>query len=173
MNRAWIAACAALLLAAPAAQAGVGQGDIEAGVSLSLISQEIETEGAPAQKSDTGLISFSGGYFYSDQIQFKVALNMIITSDGTGGKTTGGSLNPGADYLFVSEGSDLVPFAGASYGLAIGDLDQSDFLEFHGGVKYFFRENTSLEVKLARHEPMDSDFDVGHTDLTVGLNFYF
>lgn len=168
MKRAWIAACAALLLAAPAAYAGVSQGDMEAGVSVSLTSTEIETEGAPTQKNDSGLISVSGGYFYTDMIQFRVALNLNVTE-----AATSGSLNPGADFLFAQEGSDMVPFVGASYGLAMGDLDDTDFLEFHGGVKYFFRENASVEAKLARFEPMDSDFDYGHTDLTVGLNFYF
>jgi hypothetical protein len=168
MKRAWIAASAALLLAAPAAYAGVGQGDIEAGISISLNSTEVETDGAPAQKFDSGLVSVSGGYFYTDMIQFKVALNMNVTSDDTSG-----SLNPGADFLFTQAGSDMVPFAGASYGLAIGDTTDTDFLEFHGGLKYFFRERTSVEFKLARFEPMDSDFDFGHTDLTVGLNVYF
>ena len=168
MNRAWIAACAALLLAAPAAYAGVSQGDIEAGISVSLNKQEIETDGAPTQKTDFGLINVSGGYFYTDMIQFKLALNMIVTSDATTG-----SINPGADFLFSQGGSDLVPFAGASYGLAVGDLTETDFLELHGGVKYFFRENTSVEFKLARHEPMDRDVDAGHTDLSVGVNVYF
>lgn len=168
MKRAWTAACAALLLAAPAAQAGVGQGDIEAGVSVSLNSTEVEVDGAPTTKSDSGTISLSGGYFFTDMVQFKVALNMTVTTD-----ITTGTLSPGADFLFAQGDSPMVPFAGASYGLAIGDLDETDFLEFHGGVKYFIRERTSVEFRLARFEPMDSAFDYGHTDLTVGVNVYF
>ena len=169
MNRAWIAASAALLLAAPAAQAGgVGQGDIEAGVSVSLTSSETEVDGGPTTKNDSGTVSVSGGYFYSDMVQFKVALFMSVTTD-----VTTGSINPGADFLFANGDKPLVPFAGVSYGLAVGDITDTDFLEVHGGVKYFFRERTSVEAKLARFEPMDSAYDVGHTDLTVGLNFYF
>lgn len=163
-----MAACSAWLLAAPVAQAGVGQGDIEAGVSISITKQEIEIDGGGTTKTDFGTINVSGGYFYSDMLEFKGAVNMTVTSD-----FTFGTLNPGADFLFTQSGSQMVPFAGASYGLAFGDLDQTDFLEFHGGIKYFFRENASVEAKLARFEPIDSDFDVGRTDLTVGLNLYY
>lgn len=171
MKRAWIAASAALLLAAPMAQAGVGQGDIEAGISISLTSSETETDdgfgGTTTTKSDFGNVSFSGGYFYTDMIEFKLAVNMIVTTD-----FTAGTINPGADFLFATK-ETLVPFAGASYGLAVGDLDDTDFLEFHGGVKYFFRERMSVEARLARFEPLDSDYDVGHTDLTAGFNVYY
>jgi hypothetical protein len=170
MNRVWIAAGAALLLAAPGAQAGVGQGDVEIGASISLTSQERELDtgfGTSTTKSDSGNVSLSGGYFYTDMIEFKLALNMSVSTD-----VTTGSINPGADFLFAG-GSDLVPFAGASYGLAVGDITDTDFLEFHGGFKYFFRERASFEVKLARFEAMDSDVEAGHTDLSAGLNFYF
>jgi hypothetical protein len=168
MKRAWTAACAALLLAAPAAQAGVGQGDIEAGVSISLTSTEIEPETGPSTKSDSGTVNLSGGYFFSDMIQFKLGLNMTVTTDATFG-----SINPGADFLFSQGDSPMVPYVGASYGLAVGDLTETDFLEFHGGIKYFFRENASFELELSRSEPMDSDVDAGHTDLSVGVNVYF
>jgi len=167
MNRPWMAVAAAVLLAAPAAYADVGQGDIEVGASISLVNSEMESGGVTT-KQDFGLVSASGGYFYTDMIEFKLALNMVVTTD-----VTFGSINPGADFLFGQGDSPVVPFAGASYGLAVGDLDETDFLEFHGGVKYFFRESMSVEVKLARSEPMDSDFDVGHTDLTAGFNVYF
>jgi len=166
MSKPWIAVSAALLLAAPGAHAGVGQGDIEAGASISLTNSE-QTVAGTTTKSDFGTVNVSGGYFFSDMIEFKLALNMSVSTD-----ITTGTINPGADFVFAGDGT-LVPFAGASYGLAVGYLDDTDFLEFHGGIKYFFRENTSLEVKLARFEPMDSDFDVGHTDLSAGFNVYF
>jgi len=172
MNRPWIAVSAILLLAAPGAYAGVGQGDIEVGASISLTSQEQETDdgfgGTTTTKTDYGSVSANGGYFFTDMIEFKLALFMLVSTD-----ITTGSINPGADFLFAPKGTTLVPFAGASYGLAVGDLDDTDFLEFHGGLKYFIRERTSLEAKLARFEAIDSDFDVGHTDLTVGFNVYF
>lgn len=169
MKKAWTAACAALLLAAPAAQAGVGQGDIEAGVSVSLTSTETETDGGgPATKTDYGLVSLSGGYFYSDMIQFKLALIMTVTTD-----STSGSINPGVDFLFAQGDAPMVPFVGASYGLAVGDITDTDFLDVHGGIKYFFKERASLELKLARYQAIDSDFDASHTDLTAGINIYF
>ena len=156
-----------MLLAAPAASADVGQGDKEVGASISLVNSEQES-GGTTTKQDYGLVSASGGYFYTDMIEFKVAVTLVVTSD-----LTFGTINPGADFVFGQGDSPVVPFAGASYGLAVGDLDDTDFLEFHGGVKYFFRERMSVEAKLSRSEPMDSDFDVGHTDLTAGFNVYF
>jgi hypothetical protein len=167
MKRAWTAACAALLLAAPAAQADVGQGDIEAGISVSLNSTEVEPEVGPSTKTDYGLISLSGGYFYSDMIQFKLALNMIVSD------TTSGSINPGVDFLFSQAGSPMVPFVGASYGLAVGDVTDTDFLDLHGGIKYFFKERASVEFKLAHYLALDSNVDGSHTDLTAGINIYF
>lgn len=172
MNRVWMAAGAALLLAAPGARAGVGQGDIEAGVSISLTNQEQELDdgfgGTTTTKSDFGTVSLSGGYFYTDMIEFKLALNMTVSSD-----SNFGSINPGADFLFATGNNPMVPFVGASYGLAVGDITDTDFLEVHGGIKYFFRERASVEVKLARFEALDSDFQGSHTDLTAGFNFYF
>lgn len=168
MSKSWWAASAALLLAAPTAQAGVGQGDIEVGVSVSLAYTEIEFEGGGTQDQDSGSLSASGGYFFSDMIEFKGALTYVLSGD-----TAGGSINPGVDFFFPTTDSKVVPFAGASYGLALGDFDQSDFLEVHGGVKYFFRERTSVEARLSRSEPVDSDFDVGHTDLFAGINVYY
>jgi hypothetical protein len=168
MKSAWTAACAALLLAAPAAQAGVGQGDIEAGVSISLNSTEVEPETGPSTKTDYGLISLSGGYFYSDMIQFKLGLNMSVSTD-----STSGSINPGVDFLFSQADSPMVPFAGASYGLAVGDITDTDFLDLHGGIKYFFKERASVEFKLAHYLALDSNVDGSHTDLTAGINIYF
>ncbi|MGH8481447.1 MAG: hypothetical protein ACRES8_03195 [Nevskiaceae bacterium] len=168
MNRAWIAASAALLLAAPAAQAGVGEGDIEVGVSISLVYTEVEFEDGSTTDQDSGIISASGGYFLNDMIELKGALTLVVTSD-----VTAGSINPGVDFLFQGQGSTVVPFAGGSYGLAVGDFDDTDFFEVHGGIKYFFRERASVEVKLSRSEPVDSDFDVGHTDLFAGINVYY
>jgi hypothetical protein len=168
MNRAWTAAAAALLLAAPAAHAGVGQGDIEAGVSISLNSTEVEPEAGPSTKTDFGLISVSGGYFYSDKNQFKLALNMIVATD-----STSGSINPGVDLVFSQAGSPMVPFVGAGFGFAVGAITETDFLDLHGGIKYFFKERASVELKLARYQAVDSDVEASHTDLTAGINIYF
>jgi hypothetical protein len=167
MKSAWTAACAALLLAAPAAQADVGQGDIEAGISVSLNSTEVEPETGPSTKTDYGLISVSGGYFYSDMIQFRLGLSMIVSD------TTSGSINPGVDFLFSQADSPMVPFVGASYGLAVGDITDTDFLDVHGGIKYFFKERASIEFKLAHYQALDSNVDGSHTDLTAGINIYF
>ena len=125
MKRAWIAACAAGLLAAPLAHAGVGQGDIEVGVSVSLVYTEIEFEDGTTTDQDSGIISASGGYFLNDMVELKGALSLVVTSDATTG-----SINPGVDFLFPTA-SALVPFAGASYGLAVGDFTDTDFFEVH------------------------------------------
>lgn len=170
MRKPWIAAAAAVLLAAPSVQADVGQGDIEAGLTVSLTSSEQEVDtgfGTTTTDNDYGNISVSGGYFYSDNLQFKLALNLLITTD-----FTFGTLNPGADYLFeVARDGAIVPFAGGSFGLGIAD-SETDYLEGHGGIKYFFRDNASVEASLGYSMPTDSAFD-DTIDLAVGINVYF
>lgn len=165
MNKPWIAAIAALLLA-PGAYAGVGQGDIEAGISVSLTSTSIDLgSGLGKQDSDSGDVQLSGGYFVNDMIEVKAALAMSVSTDFTSGE-----FKPGADFLFAGKEA-LVPFAGAAYALGIADT-KTDYIDLHGGVKYFFRENTSIEGKLQYLMATDSAYsDV--TELTVGLNIYF
>jgi hypothetical protein len=166
MNKPWIAISAAMLLAAPGAYgAGVGEGDFEAGLSISLNSTEVESGGTTTE-SDFGQIEVSGGMFFTDQLEAKVGLSAVVTTDASFG-----TLKPGVDYLFNSGGGDLVPFAGAA--LALGMFDtETDYLDVHGGMKYFFRERTSVEGRLTLQQPTDSDYDT-IVDLFFGLNVYF
>ncbi|MGH8442151.1 MAG: hypothetical protein ACRETF_04520 [Nevskiaceae bacterium] len=167
MHKPWIALTAALLLASPGVYAaGIGKGDFEAGLSISISQTEIDIEGFGTTDSDTGIIELSGGYFFSDQLQFLLSLSEVISSD-----FTYGTLAPGVDWMFVTGGSTVVPFAGAAFALGLQD-NPTDYLEVHGGVKYFFREDTSVEARLSYASPTDSAFDA-YTDLTVGINIYF
>lgn len=168
MNKPWIAVSAAVLVASPGAYAagGVGEGDIEAGISVSLASTEIES-GGTTEDSDVGLIELSGGMFFTDQIEAKVGLSAVVTTD-----VTSGTLKLGADYLFTGpNATEIVPFAGGAFGLGMFDTE-TDYLDIHGGIKYFFRERTSVEAKLSFLSPTDSAYDSA-TDLTVGINIYF
>ena len=166
MHKPWIALTAALLLTSPGAYAaGVGKGDFEAGLSISLNTTETDSEVIGTTETDSGIIELSGGYFFSDQLQFKLALSEVVSTD-----FTYGTLKPGADWLFVT-GRTFVPFAGGAFALGLQD-NPTDYLEVHGGVKYFFRENTSVEAKLSYLSPTDSAFGA-ITDLTVGVNIYF
>ena len=165
MNKPWIAVSALALLASPGAwAAGVGEGDFEAGLSVTLSSTEIETQGSTTDQ-DSGLIEVSGGMFFTDQLEAKVALSASVQTDATYG-----TLKPGADYLFPT-GGDVVPFAGGAYALGMFD-NEGDFLDVHGGVKYFFRERTSVEARLSYQMALDTGFD-DIIDLFVGLNVYF
>jgi len=166
MNKPWIAVSAVLLLAAPVAYADVGQGDFEAGISVALTYTEVDVEGTTFDQ-DAGLVGLSGGYFITDQLEAKVSLLMIVTSD-----FTAGTVAPGVDYLFTGDNaSTVVPFAGAAFGLGVAD-NETDVIDIHGGVKYFFRENTSVDAKLTYSSPTDSAYS-STTDLTVGINIYF
>ena len=167
MNKPWIAVSAAVLLASPGAYAaGVGEGDFEAGISVSLAMTEIEFAGT-TQDSDFGIIELSGGRFFTDQLEAKVGLSATTTAD-----VTFGTLRLGADYLFSNKTpGDVVPFAGAGFALGMFDTE-TDYLDLHGGVKYFFRERTSLEARLGFQSPTDSASD-SITELLVGLNVYF
>lgn len=166
MNKPWIAVSAVALLASPGAYAasGVGEGDFEAGVSVTMVTVAIESDSGDFD-ADAGIVQLSGGKFFTDQLEAKAALSAILSPDDTLG-----TLLLGADYLFNS-GSNVVPFAGAAFGLGVFDTE-TDYLDVHGGVKYFFRERVSLEGKLSFLSPTDSAYDSA-IDLFAGLNFYF
>jgi len=169
MNKPWIAVSAAVLLASPGVYAaGVGEGDFEAGISVSLTKTEVDFGGAtPDQDQDFGLIELSGGRFFTDQLEAKAGLSATTTATDTFG-----TLRLGADYLFTNKTpGDVVPFAGAGFALGLFDTE-TDYLDLHGGIKYFFRERTSLEARLGFQSPTDSAYDA-ITELFVGLNVYF
>jgi hypothetical protein len=170
MNKPWIAVSAAVLLASPGAYAagagGIGEGDMEAGISVSLASTELDFAGSKTD-SDVGIIEIAGGKFFTDQLEAKVGLSAVMTTD-----SDAGTLKLGADYLFTGpSATEIVPFVGGAFGLGMFDTE-TDFLDVHGGIKYFFRERTSIEAKLSFLSPTDSAYDSA-TDLTVGINIYF
>lgn len=162
-----------LLLSAPMAQAGVGKGDLEAGVNVSITNTETTVSGTSTE-SDTGVVGGSIGYFFTDIFEAKAAISAIISSSG-GTKTTYGIFSPGLDAVFLGT-KKVAPFVGASYGLAFGDQlgpVDSDYFEGHAGVKFFIKERASLEAKLTKYEPTDSAATSGRLELAVGLNLYF
>lgn len=179
MNKPWCIAIAALAMAgAPPAFAGVGAGDIEAGlnVSLSHTKTSIDTSvGTVDSTSDSGNIGGNIGFFFTDMLEGKFAASGTQSSSG-GTKSTYGTINPGLDLVFLGKRGKVAPFVGASYALRWGDSlgpTDSDFYEGHAGVKFFIKEKASLEVKLARYEATDSLATSSHTELAVGLNVYF
>src|SRR5690349_21464747 len=110
MNKPWIAVSTLVLLASPGAYAaGVGEGDFEAGLSVTLSSTEVDVGGTTTD-SDFGLISLSGGMFFTDRLEAKVGLTGTVVSSA-GSSSTFGTLTPGVDYMFTNGGS-VVPFVG-------------------------------------------------------------
>jgi hypothetical protein len=190
MDKRWqVAVGSFLLVAAPCLQAaGIGKGDFEAGVSISISKGERNTDvevctgfGCTTTESsvDTeyGSVNASFGYFILDSLELKASVSQTVTAD-----MSNGVFGPGADFVWLSKTGDVAPFAGAAYGLAYGDLPtdpttgeevDSDFLDVHGGIKFFFRERAAFEVKLTRFQPLDSDAETGRTELAAGINIYF
>lgn len=158
---------AGLLLSAPAL-AGVGQGDFELGINVSVTKQEI-TIADTTTKSDFGNIGAGFGYFIDDMIELKGAVSMTVTDAGNFGV-----FSPGADFVFMGK-EKVAPFVGLAYGLAFGDSTgvDSDFIDLHGGVKFFISERASLELRLNRFDPTDSASPMGRTELTAGINIYY
>lgn len=167
----WIAALV-IASVAPSLQAGVGQGDFEAGLNIAITKTEITIStgaGDVTTKSDSGTVSVAFGYFVLDFLELKGAASSTITDD-----LTYGVLSPGADFVFLGRRS-VAPFVGLAYGLSFGDATgpvESDFVDLHGGLKFFLGERSSLEIKLTRLEPLDSAVSA-RTELAAGLNFYF
>lgn len=189
MSKRWAAALTAFALA-PAAYAGVGQGDFEAGISLSYSQYKTSIDqdngfGGTCTTDTTvksGSFGGNGGYFVTDMIEAKVAFTATRTgseTDGCGTSTstpssTLGVLSPGADFVFLGRRGKVSPFAGAAYGWSFGDTlgVDTDYVDVHAGAKFFISERASIEVKLTRFEPTDSAGD-GRTELAAGINVYF
>jgi hypothetical protein len=179
MNKTMCTCVAALaLLATPAAFAGVGAGDVEAGLNVSLVHTKTSIDtgaGTFDSTSDNGTIGGNVGYFITDMLEFKLAATGTVTSSA-GTKTTTGTINPGLDVVFLGTKGKVAPFIGASYAKSWGDTAgpvDTDYYDGHAGVKFFIKEKASLEVKLARYEATEDAAMTGHTDLSVGLNVYF
>lgn len=158
-------ACVAML-GAMNAQAELVKGDTEISGSLSLQETEIEV-GPFTTESETLFLLLSVGQMMTDNFQGILGLSMFGDSDNTSGQLT-----LGGDYLF-SPRSELIPYVGASYALAFGDQDDTDFLQLKGGVKTFISETTSVFAEYRRLEGIDSDFDITISTLAVGLSVKF
>jgi hypothetical protein len=185
MRKPWIAAFATVVVgAAPAVHAaGIGKGDFEAGLSISVgeTTTTVDTGGGDCETTiETGTIGGNVGYFITDIIELKAAASATQfgteTCGGTGNipSSTLGVFSPGADFVFLGTRGSVAPFVGAAYGISFGDtvgLD-TDYLDVHGGIKFFVAERASLEVKLTRFEPTESDAG-GRTELAAGINVYF
>lgn len=165
----------ALLLAAPMSQAGVGAGDLEAGISISIANTETSVSGSPSTKSDIGFLGGNIGYFFTDIFEAKASVSAVMSSSG-GTKTTSGIFSPGLDAVFFGS-KTVAPFVGVGYGLSFGDKPagspDSDFYEGHAGLKFFIKERASLEAKVTKYEPTDSAARTGRFELAVGINIYF
>lgn len=125
-------ACVALL-GAMNANAELVKGDLEVSGSLSFQ----QTEFGPFEQESTTLF-LSGGKMLTDN--FQGVLGLFVTGDDN---NTSGQITVGGDYLF-SPRSELIPYVGASYALAVGDNDDTDFLQLKGGIKTFISETTSV-----------------------------
>lgn len=170
-----------LMGVASLAQAGVGKGDLEAGVSLSISNTETTVSGSPSTESDTGFIGGNIGYFFTDIFEAKASLSAVISSftdpaTGATTKTTVGVFAPGVDAVFLGN-KKVAPFVGLAYGLSFGDKPvgspDSDFTDVHAGIKFFIKERASLEAKISKFEPTDSAAKTGRLEIALGLNIYF
>ncbi|MGJ8669164.1 MAG: hypothetical protein ACSHXK_06720 [Oceanococcus sp.] len=150
-----------LLAVVPMSHAAIERGDIELGVNLSVNSPD--ASGA----DDSLYVSANFGINVLSQLQVKVA-GLVIESGGT----TIGSVGAGADYQ-LNFGQAAVPFAGLSYQANVGDIDLTDFIDLHIGLKQFVGERMSIQYQLQKLEPVDDEFDIGSTIFSIGLNVYF
>ena len=179
MNKPWIAALGSLLLAAaPGTYAGVGAGDFEAGVGISLShsTTSIDYNGTTTDTtSNTGTIGGNVGWFATDMIELKAAATGTRSSSG-GTTTTLGVISPGADFVFLGKSGKVAPFVGAAYGKSFGTTVpgsvDTNYVDGHAGVKFFITERATLEVKATYFKPTDSAADA-RFDLAAGINVYF
>lgn len=178
---------AAFLVAAPGAWAGVGAGDLEAGISISLsesdaTSENPSTGGDCTTTTTSGSIGGAFGWFVTDIVELKASATAIRTGSENDCNPsadlpaqTYGIVSAGADFVFGATDGGVAPFVGAAYGQSVGDslggID-TDYYDAHGGLKFFLGERSALELKLTRFEPTE-DAGSSRTELALGINVYF
>ena len=196
MRRSWLALAACSVLAAPAgALAGVGAGDFEAGVSISVGQTELSVTSdygsgdcENTTTTDLGTIAGNVGYFLTDIVELKAAASATHAgseseysgagcaglSNSGGSAQTFGVFSPGVDFVFLATTGKVAPFVGAAYGLTFGDTVgvDTDYIDVHGGAKFFIAERATIELKITRFEPTESAAG-GRTELAAGINVYF
>ena len=182
-------ACVAVvfLVAAPGAWAGVGAGDLEAGISISL-SESDSTSDNPAGGGEctttvtSGSIGGTFGWFVADFLELKAAATAIRSGNendcnpaANQPAQTYGIVSAGPDFVFGASDGGVAPFVGAAFGQSFGDSPggiDTDYYDVHGGLKFFLTERSALELKLTRYEPTENTGSA-RNELALGVNVYF
>lgn len=138
-------------------QAELLEGDQEIAGSLSI---------QDSDSSESTMLLVTYGRMMNANLQANAGIFLLGSEDFTTGQVTFG-----ADYLF-SPRAEVIPYAGGSYAMAVGDFDDTDFLQLKAGAKTFISETTSVYGEIRRLEPIDTDFS-SITTLAVGLAVKF
>lgn len=147
--------------------------------SLSEGTQEIVVSGLfdPDAAFDSQLdLDIKYGKFIQDDLEIgaegAVSDNDAISTYGIGGF---------AEYNF-EQGTELVPYVGASVGWASVDPDHGDsadalYFGVLGGAKYFLAENVAIlgnvQFEWATEDVYPEDNELSDTDLTLNLGMAF
>jgi len=140
----------------PTSSAGALQaGQIEVGGLLAWFKSDA---------TDLGLAIASGGYMYTDSLEFRVSWTALL------GDASGGFLTPGVDY-FLPVKLPVLPYVGGGYALAYGDVDDLSSIDLHFGIKQFLTERVALDYRFTYQEPTDSAFD-STSIMMIGFSYY-
>lgn len=152
-----------LMLASSHSMAGTQKGDFE--FTGLLYFSNVDT-GQSGSNTSGSLIS-AIGYFYTEQIEFKLSSFVTISSGDTFG-----SIGPGVDYHFNPE-SDTIYYAGASYQFDVSDGDAGDRYDLHFGIKRALTERVDLNFQLGLNDSTESDSDFSEKYASLGISYYF
>ena len=139
----------------PAPTGSLQAGQVEVGGLLAWFKSD---------QTDLGLAIVNGGYMYTDSLEFRLAWTALL------GDASGGFLTPGVDY-FLPVQLPVLPYVGAGYALAYGDVDDLSSIDLHFGIKQFLTERVALDYRFTYQEPTDSAFDSTQI-MMIGFSYY-
>jgi hypothetical protein len=161
-----IFAAASVLSTATVAQQE--EGDIEIGAFVMGI---VIPNGDETIWNVTG--TFSGGYYFTDNILAGVApIVMITDAGGSTSSSYGGSAFGEYSFLYLLESTVLVPYAGAQYYLYVmSSGDETEAFHYIGGtlgLKYYVSEKTALDMSANYQFPLNGG---GNGLIMMGVGF--
>jgi hypothetical protein len=147
---------AVLLAVVGASFAGTAQGEKEIGGLIAYMS--------PDEGDDMTFAQVFGGYFLTDAWQARLALSAFSVEGDISG-----TVGLGADYHFVLDNPDIVPYAGALLTTGYGDIDSGTQVDLHVGAKLFVSEGTAFNASVSYLKGSDASTTMALLGISVFL----
>lgn len=158
-----------LLLISTVAFSQVEKGDISATANFAFSSMKYKDAD---EATNMTLLNLRGGYFFTDNVEAGLNLNVVgMSFDGDPLTTVG--IGPYAVYNFLTSDGKILPYIGANYlSQKTTDMDAVGQIGAFGGMKYFLTEVVNIDTSL-NYTSFLGDLKGSMLVLNVGIGINF